>query len=76
MFIIFGSKIMDEYLFDIVALIYFLGILVIAFASYNSTTVQLLNETYKHHKMAFNSHKKSLLGLFVLTELSLLCLII
>jgi len=38
---------------------------------YNSNSISLIYEMYRHHRMAYESHVKQLVGLFIATEVTL-----
>ena len=78
LFCIFGrfyttSKEYTE-LFAKFSALYFLSLAVLTLATYQKAALGLIGQIYRYHHMAFQSHFKSLVVLFVATELGLLSL--
>ena len=64
--------ILESKLFGKIICSYFIGIFVFATSIYQSTALQFIYQVYHYHKLAYKSHIKSLVGLFVATEFALL----
>lgn len=56
--------------------IYYSGLITMTLVSYTTATFKLVLMIYKRHRLAFQSHTKSLVSLFVATEISLLLLLL
>ena len=65
----------DKFIFDVLIYQYFVGLYIISFSIYQSTALQFMRELYNHHRLAYNTHIKALVGLFLATELTLLFII-
>lgn len=72
---IFGSQFLDLITYSQLLMITYTGIFLLAISMYQSTALQFMRELYNHHRLAYNSHIKSLAGLFLATELTLLFLL-
>ena len=58
-----------------ITLLGYIGAYTFEIAAYNSTMLELIRETYKHHRLEFKRHIKSMLVNFLATELSLIIII-
>ena len=74
-FFIFGRELIEWDIFFKTSVVYFEDLNVIAFCIYNSTSLQLFYEMYHYHRMAYNTHIRSYVGLFIATQLSIILMI-
>ena len=61
--------------FSMVYLVYSMGVFMQCLGIYRSSSLSLIYEMYKHHRMAFNSHIVTLVILYLATEGTLLLVI-
>ena len=54
----------------------YLGISISAFSFYNSVSVNFFYELYYHHRLAFKTHYKRLIALFIATQVTLIALVV
>lgn len=55
---------------------YFFGLWTLGFATFTNSGLKLLLQIHRDHRMAYHSHKWSLLGLYLATEIGLIAIML
>ena len=75
--VVFGNLVVPDLdVYYMAISIYQTGLIVLANSIYQSSALQFIIEIYYNHFFAYKSHIKSLVGLFIATEVTLLSLLL
>ena len=72
LFAMFGYFVVDIRLFVVLTSIYYMGLYAMAISIYQSTALQFGWELFKYHRLAYSTHIRSFVGLFITTEATLI----